>query len=83
LNITNFPNPFTSRTTIQFSTEGGHTLLQVFDTLGRLITVLANKEYTAGTHRVDFDSEGLPPGIYYARLQNGIDQQVCPMMKVR
>ena len=57
--------------------------MQVFDTLGRLITVLANKEYMAGTHRIDFDSEGLPPGIYYARLQNGIDQQVCPMMKVR
>jgi hypothetical protein len=83
LAITNFPNPFTSRTTIQFTSEGGHTLLQVFDTLGRLITVLANKELVAGTHRIDFDSEGLPPGIYYARLQNGIAQQVRAMMKVR
>ena len=83
LSITNFPNPFTSRTTIQFTTEGGHTLLQVFDTLGRLITVLANKEFVAGTHRIDFDSEGLPPGIYYARLQNGIAQEVRAMMKVR
>jgi uncharacterized protein (DUF1501 family) len=83
LAITNFPNPFTSRTTIQFTIDGGHTLLQVFDTLGRLITVLANKEMVAGTHRIDFDSEGLPPGIYYARLQSGIAQQVCAMMKVR
>jgi hypothetical protein len=44
---------------------------------------LANKEFVAGTHRIDFDSEGLPPGIYYARLQNGIAQEVRAMMKVR
>jgi hypothetical protein len=81
--VTNFPNPFTSRTTVQFTTAGGHTLLQVFDTLGRLITVLTNQEYTAGTYRIDFDSEGLPAGLYYARFQNGITQQVRAMMKVR
>lgn len=81
--VTNFPNPFTSRTTVQFTTAGGHTLLQVFDTLGRLITVLTNQEYTPGTYRIDFDSEGLPAGLYYARFQNGITQQVRAMMKVR
>jgi hypothetical protein len=58
-------------------------LLQIFDTLGRLITVLTNQEYTSGTYRIDFDSEGLPAGLYYARFQNGITQQVRAMMKVR
>ncbi|HAL94492.1 MAG TPA: hypothetical protein DCP55_00610 [Chitinophagaceae bacterium] len=83
LEITNFPNPFTSKTTIQFSTTGGHTLIQIFDTLGRLIKVLTDKEYAAGTYRIDFDSDLLPTGLYYARLQNGITQQVRAMMKVR
>jgi hypothetical protein len=81
--ITNYPNPFTSRTTIEFTTAGGHTLIQIFDTLGRLIKVLTDKEYVAGTYRIDFDSEGLSTGIYYARFQNGITQQVRAMMKVR
>ena len=81
--ITNFPNPFTSKTTIQFTTAGGHTLIQIFDTLGRLVKILTDREYAAGTYRLDFDSDLLPTGLYYARLQNGITQQVRAMMKVR
>ena len=82
--ITNYPNPFTATTTIKFHTEGGHTLIQVFDTLGRLIRVPVDRDYAAaGNYTVDFDGEGLPNGIYYARLQNGVTQQVRAMMKVR
>lgn len=81
--ITNAPNPFTSSTTIEFTTAGGHTLIQVFDTLGRLVRVPVDREYAAGTYRIDFNAEGLPTGIYYARLQNGVTQQVRAMLKVR
>jgi uncharacterized protein (DUF1501 family) len=82
--ITNYPNPFTINTTIKFSTEGGPTLIQIMDTLGRVINNLLDKDYPqAGTYTVNFDSEGLPPGIYYARLQNGAGQQVRPMLKMR
>ena len=81
--ITNFPNPFTSKTTVQFTTLGGHTMIQIFDTLGRLVKVLTDREYTAGTYRIEFDSEMLPTGLFYARLQNGMTQQVRAMMKVR
>src|SRR6185436_3119578 len=34
--IYNYPNPFTNSTTIKFKTEGGHTLIQIIDTLGRV-----------------------------------------------
>ena len=82
--ITNYPNPFTSSTTIKFHTEGGHTLIQIIDTLGRVIKTLLERDYTtAGTNTVSFDAEGLPTGIYYARLQNGVIQKVRPMLKVR
>ncbi len=82
--ITNSPNPFTESTTIRFRTEGGHTLIQIIDTLGRVIKNLLEKDYlTAGVNTVTFDSGGLPTGIYYARLQNGVLQKVRPMLKVR
>jgi uncharacterized protein (DUF1501 family) len=82
--ITNYPNPFTVKTTIQFHTDGGPTLIQVMDTLGRVTGTLLEQDYAqAGTYSVSFDSEGLPAGIYYARLQNGAMQQVRPMLKVR
>jgi Protein of unknown function (DUF1501)/Secretion system C-terminal sorting domain len=82
--ITNAPNPFTGSTTIKFKTEGGHTLIQIMDTLGRMLKVLIDTEYpTAGTYTVTFNGESLPPGIYYARFQNGVTQHVRAMLKVR
>ena len=82
--IFNSPNPFTSSTWITFRTEGGHTLIQVMDTLGRLIKTLLEKDYPGPmTDRIEFNAEGLPTGIYYARFQNGVLQKVRPMMKLR
>lgn len=84
--ITNYPNPFSNRTTIQFTTEGGHTLIQIMDSTGRLIANLLEKDYpiaTVSTQRITFDASHLPNGMYYARLQNGAIQQVRSMLKVR
>lgn len=81
--ITNYPNPFTTKTTIKFKTAGGHTMIQIMDTLGRVIKLLVDNDYTPGTYTADFDGEGLPTGIYYARFQNGVTQYVRAMMKVR
>jgi uncharacterized protein (DUF1501 family) len=81
--ISNYPNPFVSSTTITFTTEGGHTMVQVFDMMGREIRTLVNSDYTPGTYTVWFDATGLAPGNYYARLQNGMNQQVRNMAVVR
>jgi len=82
--ITNYPNPFTGKTTIEFSTDGGHTLIQIIDTAGRLLVDLLEKDYPAATRQtIVFDASHLPNGVYYARLQNGATQQVRPMLKVR
>lgn len=82
--ISNYPNPFTSTTTISFKTDGGHTSVMIFDTLGRMIKSLIDQEYAAsGSYTVSFNSENLPTGVYYARLQNGPVQQVRAMLKVR
>jgi uncharacterized protein (DUF1501 family) len=81
--ISNYPNPFTTSTIITFNTSGGHTLVQVIDTTGRVVTNLTDKEYTAGTYTIVFDGSRLPTGVYYARLQNLAAQQVRAMLKVR
>ncbi len=82
--ITNYPNPFTNKTTIEFNTDGGHTLIQIMDTAGMLLVNLLETEFpTASRQTVVFDGSHLPTGVYYARLQNGTKQQVRPMMKVR
>lgn len=81
--ISNYPNPFVSSTTITFETQGGHTLVEVYDMTGRSIKVLVDGDYEKGTYTTTFNGHGLPPGNYYARLQNGPIQQVRAMMIVR
>lgn len=81
--ITNYPNPFTTSTTIRFVSAGDHALVQIMDTLGRVLSTPFDKDAPAGTYSITFDSGSLPSGVYYARLQNGIVQQVRTMLKVR
>lgn len=81
--ITNYPNPFVDKTTLRYKTRGGHTMIQVFDTMGRLVAVPVNNNLAGGEYSVVFDSAKLAAGIYYARLQNGVFQEVRSMMKVK
>jgi hypothetical protein len=82
--ITNSPNPFTTSTRITFTTQGGHTLIQIMDTLGRVLAIPVDQDYPVpGTFSIPFNSDALPSGVYYARLQNGVIQQVRTMMKMR
>lgn len=81
--ISNYPNPFTASTSVTFKTNGGHTLVQVMDTLGRVVTNLTDRDYAPGSYTLHFDSGNMPAGIYYLRLQNETMQQVKSMLKVR
>ena len=80
--VTNYPNPFQRKTVISYKSRGGHTMIQVFDTMGRLMATLADRVHVAGNYTVDYETE-LPAGVYYVRLQNGPVQQVRTMLKVR
>ncbi|MBK6633481.1 MAG: DUF1501 domain-containing protein [Chitinophagaceae bacterium] len=75
--------PFTQSTTIKYKTDGGHTLIQIFDTMGRLVKTPVDAEMPAGSYTYPYDSGPLPAGVYYVRLQNGPVQQVKAMIKVR
>jgi uncharacterized protein (DUF1501 family) len=76
------PNPYSTSATIQFSTTGGNTVIQQIDSLGRVIKILSNKEYAAGTYNIDVYNDGLPAGAYFLRLQNKSLQKVITVMKM-
>ena len=79
--ISNYPNPFTETTTIKFKTAGGHALIQIMDAQGRVIKTLHDRDMPPGEYTVRFEANGLPAGMYYMRFQNGITQQVKPIIK--
>ena len=77
------PNPFTASTNIKFETGGGKTIVQVFNASGQVVATPVRGNYNKGIHEIYWNSEDLPAGTYYLRLQNGLFQQVKPIVKVR
>lgn len=68
----NFPNPFNSSTSIQFSIGSKQfVLLKVFDVLGNEISTIVNEEKPAGMYNVQFTLENFSSGFYFYKLQAG------------
>jgi uncharacterized protein (DUF1501 family) len=78
-----WPNPYSLNATVQFSTNGGHTMVQQINSIGQVVRVLANGNYTAGTYNVDIYEDRLPSGAYFLRLQNQSLQKVINILKVK
>jgi hypothetical protein len=68
-----FPNPFNPRTTITFSLpEAGDVHVNVFDIAGRQVQTLTQTHYDAGSHSLRFDASVLPAGVYFVRMESGV-----------
>ena len=70
LQVTNFPDPFNSTTTITYSLpQLQHVTLQIFDVGGRLIeTPLEQVIQTAGVHTLSLDGYSLRAGVYSYKI---------------
>ena len=68
----NFPNPFSSETTIRYGvSEPAHVRLVVYDTRGREVSILVDRSQNAGTYAVGFDAAHLTSGSYVYELSAG------------
>ena len=81
--LMNYPNPFSSYTTVKFYSNGGYVNIQVLNTEGKIISTLVNATIPEGTHEVNFDTFDLPAGTYYCRYQNEGLSHTRSMLKVR
>jgi hypothetical protein len=65
----NYPNPFNPVTTINYQiSETSLVTLKIFDTIGREITTLVNKQLSPGNYSVKFNGSNLPSGLYLCKL---------------
>jgi hypothetical protein len=69
----NYPNPFNPNTTIQFSLDRTDIIsLSIYDITGRLIKeVIKDQNYSAGTHKINFEANNLSSGLYLYQLKAG------------
>jgi hypothetical protein len=65
-----YPNPFNPSAVIPFTLHSpSQVKVQVYDATGRTVGILVNEYRAAGNHRVTFDAQHLPSGLYIYRLQ--------------
>jgi hypothetical protein len=77
---TNYPNPFNPSTVIKFDIpKDGNYALKVYNVLGEVVKVLADKEFTAGRYNVTFDAANISSGIYFYQL-TGENQNLIKKM---
>ena len=68
----NYPNPFNSSTTIEFSIPNRqHVGLKIYNLMGQAVETLVDKSLEEGKHHIIFESENISTGIYMAVLQAG------------
>ncbi|MFY0643769.1 MAG: DUF1501 domain-containing protein [Bacteroidia bacterium] len=80
--IMNYPNPFSSYTTVKFYSNGGHVNIDIMNQEGKRIKTLVNATIPEGEHEVNFDTFGLAAGTYYCRYQNEQLTHTRSMLKV-
>ncbi|MEJ2545098.1 MAG: family 43 glycosylhydrolase [Calditrichaceae bacterium] len=77
----NYPNPFNPTTRIDFSLpKAGKVELILYNQIGQKIRTIAEGEYSAGVHQIDFFADNLASGIYYYELTSGSFQQIKKMV---
>ena len=85
----NYPNPFNPSTVIDIETiEASDLMVSVFDAKGRMVNNLVNSYLEAGRYSVKWngmDASGMsmPTGVYFIRVQSGIDMHTQKMILIK
>ena len=80
----NYPNPFNPTTAIKFEIpKESYVTLRVYNSIGKDVAELVNRELSAGQYQISFDAKDLPSGIYYYKLQAGEFTQTRKMLLVK
>ncbi len=82
--IGNYPNPFNPTTTIAYTLPSAmHASLVVYNSLGQQVAVLADGIQSAGEHTATFDASNVASGVYYYRLNAGMNVRIGKMLLMK
>ena len=80
----NYPNPFNPVTTIKFNLPSdGNIKLYLYDLKGSFVKNLIEGFKNSGYYEINFNSEGLPSGTYYYKLETADGSITKKMMIVK
>jgi hypothetical protein len=80
----NFPNPFNPATTIKFDIRtSGNVTLNVYDVLGREVSLLVDEYLRAGSYERVFSAAELSSGVYFCIMKAGSYRKTLRMAVVK
>ncbi|RKX17056.1 MAG: hypothetical protein DRP26_07605, partial [Candidatus Zixiibacteriota bacterium] len=80
----NYPNPFNAYTTIRYNLpKETDVTIDIYDILGRKVTMLQNGLQQAGYHQVIWDADDKSTGIYFYKIQTGDFVETKKMLLVK
>jgi hypothetical protein len=66
-----FPNPVTDKGNVSFSiAKDGNVKLSVLDVTGKVVMLLENNNFAAGTYLYEFSAGSLTAGFYFIRMES-------------
>ena len=66
----NYPNPFNPSTRINFNLpEKSDVRINIYNTIGELVTKVVHNTFDAGYQSVNFNAAGLPSGVYIYQIE--------------
>jgi uncharacterized repeat protein (TIGR02543 family) len=78
------PNPTTGNSTLRFTIAGQEkVVVNLFAADGKLVSTLANRLFTAGTHNIPVDYKGLQKGVYFISVSYGGKQRILQNILTR
>jgi photosystem II stability/assembly factor-like uncharacterized protein len=82
--LQNFPNPFHSRTIISYRLPViSEVELSVYDLIGRKVNTLMSDMQPEGNYEIEWNAEGIKPGIYFCELKAGQSRKVIKMILLK
>lgn len=80
----NYPNPFNPVTGISYTIRNDNFVeLNVYNTLGEVVSTLVKEYKTRGSYTVSFDAGSLPSGMYFYMIKAGDYVETRKMMLIK
>jgi hypothetical protein len=80
----NYPNPFNAQTTICYSlSQAGPVTLSIYNIMGQKVATLVDGVQQAGEHQVVWDAADVSSGVYFGRLESGINNNTMRLVLLK
>jgi hypothetical protein len=82
--IGNYPNPFNGTTSINYKLANlSDVKLSVFNMKGEFVSELVNEKQNRGEYNVNFNAFNVNSGVYFYRLETGLEVQTGKMIYLK